>query len=71
MDAWKYEMISRVEQDISLVHFTCSLTLLAREISLSTLEISFHISTCPCILFTTLNNIILILFNSKFLSAKG
>ena len=35
MDVWKYEIISRVEQDISLVRF------LTREISWSTLDINF------------------------------
>ena len=45
----KYEIISRVEQDISLV------PLLTREISLSTLGINFIFPYIPCIVLYLLN----------------
>ena len=44
MDAWKYEIISRVEQDILLVRFAHS-----RDILVNTRN-KFHISAHPCII---------------------
>ena len=46
MNAWKYEIISRVEQDISLGRFAHT-----REISWSgNSRNKFHISAHPCII---------------------
>ena len=44
MDVWKYEIISRVEQDISLVRFAHSWDILGNTRS------KFHISAHPCII---------------------
>ena len=44
MDVRKYEIISGVEQDISLVRFAHS------QVSWSTLEINFLFCTHPCII---------------------
>ena len=43
MNAWKYEIISRVEQDISLVRFAHSWDILVN------IRNKFHISAHPCI----------------------
>ena len=42
MDVWKYEIISRVEQDISLVRF-------ANSWDIFNTRNKFHISAYPCI----------------------
>ena len=44
MDVWKYEIISRAEQDISLVRFAHS-----RDIQVNTRN-KFHISAHSCII---------------------
>ena len=44
MNAWKYEIISRIEQDISLVHFAHSWDILVNTRN------KFHISAHPCII---------------------
>ena len=44
MDVWKYEIISRVEQDISLVRFAHSWDILDNARN------KFHISAHPCII---------------------
>ena len=46
MDAWKYEIISRVEQDISLVRFAHSCMRCPGKHSRN----KFHISARPCII---------------------
>ena len=44
MDVWKYEIIYRVDQDISLVHFAHSWVILVNTRN------KFHISAHPCII---------------------
>ena len=44
MDVWKYEIISRVEQDISLVRFAHSCNILVNTRN------KFHISAQTCII---------------------
>ena len=44
MDVWKYEIISRVEQDISLVRFAHLWDILVNTRN------KFHISAHPCII---------------------
>ena len=57
MDVWKYEIISRVEQDISLIHFAPSWDILVNT------QNKFHIFAHPCI--------ILCLFHSGGLQFSG
>ena len=49
MDVWKYEINSRVEQDISLVRFAHSWDILVNTRN------KFHISTHPCIILYLMN----------------
>ena len=44
MDVWKYEIVYRVEQDISFVHFAHSWDILVNTWN------KFHISAHPCII---------------------
>ena len=50
MDVWKYEIISRVEQDISLVRFAHSWDILVNTRN------KFHISAHPSIIIYVINN---------------
>ena len=56
MDVWKYEIISRVEQDISLVRFAHSWDILVNT------QNKFHISAHPCIILYTYNMIFIYLW---------
>ena len=51
MNVWKYEIISRVEQDISLVRFAHSWDILVNTWN------KFHISAHPCIILYLYNNV--------------
>ena len=52
MDVWKYEIISRVVQDISLVRYAHSWDILINTRN------KFHISAHPCIILYLVFNIV-------------
>ena len=63
MNVWKYEIISRVEQDMSLVRFAHSWDILVNT------RHKFHISKHPCIILYIVENVINLLQLTQIINA--
>ena len=63
MNVWKYEIISRVEQDMSLIRFAHSWDIL------ESTRHKFHISKHACIILYTVENVINLIQLTQILNA--